>query len=112
MKKRLMRWKVYFDRGRQYTVVIQFAMSAATLVAVIATAGFLAEYYRHKVIYTVIGLLLVIGGHIVIGRIEFLLGLHQEENRRHTESNPVHMELLQLLREIKSQIDQKLNEND
>lgn len=101
LKKRFIRFKGYYDRARQYSGVIQFSMSMATFVYVVAPPHILVVLNAHRTITLLAGLVIVVVGHLVIGRLEHKLGLHHEENRRNSEINPITMEILKLLREIR-----------
>ena len=100
-QKSIVRWKIYIDRARMYIGYISFLM-----IGFVFLNSFQSEEIRHfldqnkLIIYPVI-LILFIVVSLFLGRLDTKLGMRREEMRNQATENPVTMEILNSLREIK-----------
>ncbi len=102
-KRSIIRWKVYIDRSKMYISYINLFMMVTLFVKAIENTGvgrFLMSYpyYTVPVLFV---LFLVFA--LVLGYFDSKLGIRAEEMRNLSSSNPVQMEILETLREIRQQ---------
>ena len=103
-KRSLIRWKIYFDRSRMYIGYIQFF-----LIGIVFLQSFKEEewgilLYKYAVISIPVLLLLFIIFSLFLGYLDTKLGFREEELRNSSKSNPVMMEMLMSLNEIKEKL--------
>ena len=100
-QKSVVRWKIYIDRARMYIGYISFIM-----IAFVFLNSFKSEYIREfldenkLIIYPAIMILFVVIS-LFLGRLDTKLGMRKEELRNMANENPVTMEILESLKEIK-----------
>lgn len=100
-KTSLVRWKIYLDRARMYLSLISFAMIIFVFLNDIhdeQIRGFLDQ--NKYLVYPVIAILFVLLS-LILGRLDTKFGMRSEEMRNHATANPVMMEILQHLKDIK-----------
>jgi hypothetical protein len=101
-QRSVVRWKIYLDRARMYIGYINFVM-----IAFVFLNSFQSESIREILdsnkwlVYPSIMILFVVVS-LFLGRMDTKLGMRKEELRNHASENPVTMEILELVREIKS----------
>src|SRR5688500_1288432 len=103
-KRSLIRWKVYFDRSRMYIGYVQFF-----LIGVVSIQSFKDEPWAHLIFnYALISIpllfVLFIVASLAIGYVDSRLGFRDEEMRNLSKSNPVMMEILESVKELKKEI--------
>jgi hypothetical protein len=99
-KKTLIRWKIYVDRARMYAGYIQFFMLIAVFINTLGDNTYGKYLVRYSFISIPLLLVVFIGLSLVLGYIDSRLGIRSEEQRNISASNPVQMEILQILREL------------
>ena len=100
-KEFLIRCKVYIDRARMYMGYIQFLMVVGVFINEFKSR--LPQICtQHPIASIIIGIILLIIGSLVIGWLDYRLGLFQAEAKRHSELNPVLTELSDKLDELKT----------
>lgn len=105
-RRTFIRWKIYIDRARMYIGYISFVMIAFMFLNDFkdeAIRNFLDE---NKLITYPLMMVLFLVFSLILGRLDTKLGLRKEEMRNAASENPVTMEILQNIKEIK----QKLND--
>jgi len=110
-KRTLIRWKVYLDRSKMYIGYINLFMMVTIFLGAIKNTmvgKFLISY-----VYVAIPVLLVlfIVFALILGYWDTKLGIRSEELRNLSTENPVQMEMLRTIREIKIQqvkLDEKI----
>ncbi len=103
-KRSLIRWKIYFDRSRMYIGYIQFF-----LIGIVFLQSFKDErwgdfIFRYAVIAIPVVLILFVFLSLLLGYLDTKLGFREEELRNLSKSNPVMVEMLDSLNEIKAQL--------
>lgn len=103
-KRSLIRWKIYFDRSRMYIGYIQFF-----LIGIVFLQSFKDErwgdfIFRYAVIAIPVVLILFVFLSLLLGYLDTKLGFREEELRNLSKSNPVMVEMLDSLKEIKAQL--------
>ena len=103
-RRSLIRWKIYFDRSRMYIGYIQFF-----LIGIVALQSFKDEswgvfLYKYALISIPVLLILFVFLSLLLGYLDTKLGFREEELRNLSKSNPVMMEMLISLREIKEKL--------
>jgi hypothetical protein len=90
MLKRLVRYKIYYDRARGYIGAAQFLMLAVIMakqfglkLGVFGSICLVASFFA---------------GCLVVGYIDTRLGIREEEIRNSNEQNPEIMEILKILK--------------
>ena len=106
-RRTFIRWKIYIDRARMYIGYISFVM-----IAFMFLNDFKDETIRHfldenKLITYPVMMVLFMVFSLILGRLDTKLGLRKEEMRNAANENPVTMEILQNIKEIK----QKMNDD-
>jgi len=100
-KRTLIRWKVYLDRSKMYIGYVNLFMMVTIFLGAIKNTmvgKFLISY-----VYIAIPILLVlfIAFALILGYWDTKLGIRSEELRNLSTENPVQMEMLRTIREIK-----------
>lgn len=108
-QKSVVRWKIYLDRARMYIGYISFVM-----IVFVFLNSFQSQEIRDfldgnkLLIYPTIMVLFVVIS-LLLGRLDTKLGMRKEELRNHAAENPVTMEILNTLKEIKETQKRLLN---
>lgn len=106
-RRTFIRWKIYIDRARMYIGYISFVMIAFMFLNDFkdqTIRNFLDE--NKWITYPVMMVFFVVFS-LILGRLDTKLGLRREEMRNAATENPVTMEILQSIKEIKARIDEK-----
>ncbi len=103
-KRTLIRWKIYIDRAKMYIGYIQFLMIVFVLLEAYKESFLGKSIFDNMLISIPIIFLIFILLSLIIGRIDTLLGLREEELRNSSTSNPVMREILKNMEEIKMEL--------
>ena len=106
-RRTFIRWKIYIDRARMYIGYISFVMIAFMFLNDLkdqTIRNFLDE--NKWITYPVMMVFFVVFS-LVLGRLDTKLGLRREEMRNAATENPVTMEILQNVKEIKTKLEEK-----
>jgi len=103
-KSTFIRWKIHIDRSRMYLGYIQFFMIGIVFFKAFKDKPMGAWIFKYSLITIPILFLAFIFLSILMGYLESKLGLKEEEQKKLTTSNPVMMELLKDVKEIKEQL--------
>jgi hypothetical protein len=104
-KKTLIRWKIYFDRSRMYIGYIQFFLIGIVFLQSFKDREWGEWIFNYAIISIPIALLLFVFLSLILGYLDSKLGLREEELRNLSRSNPIMMEILQELKDIKQKLD-------
>jgi hypothetical protein len=107
-KKKMIRWKVYFDRSRMYIGYIQFLLIIFVFMKSLGNNPFFDYVFKHSLITFPALLLLFIILSLVIGYIDSKLGLREEELRNFSKSNPVLMDIQKSIKDLRDHIDRQI----
>ena len=100
-KKAFIRWKVYLDRSKMYIGYINLLMMVTIFIKAIQKTS-VGTFLIDHAIYTVpILFVLFIVCALVLGYLDSKLGIRSEELRNASANNPVQMEILKTLKEIR-----------
>jgi hypothetical protein len=103
-KGTFVRWKIHIDRARMYIGYIQFFMIGIVFFKAFKDKPYGAFIFKHAFITIPILFLIFLFLSILLGYLESKLGLKEEEQKKLTSDNPVMMDLLKDIKEIKSEI--------
>lgn len=103
-KRSLIRWKIYFDRSRMYIGYIQFFLIGIVFLRSFKDNSFGELIFKYAIITIPIALILFVFLSLVLGYMDSKLGFREEELRNLSKSNPVMMEMLEELKEIKAKL--------
>jgi len=103
-RKALIRWKIYIDRAKMYVGYIQFLMIAFVLLEAYKESFLGKLIFENMIISIPILVLVFIILSLIIGRIDTILGLREEELRNSSTSNPVMRDILKNMEEIKKEL--------
>ncbi len=103
-RKTLIRWKIYIDRAKMYVGYIQFLMIAFVLLEAYKESYLGKLIFENMVISIPVIFLIFIVLSLIIGRIDTLLGLREEELRNSSTSNPVMRDVLENMQAIKREL--------
>ena len=109
-RKTLIRWKIYIDRAKMYVGYIQFLMIAFVLLEAYKESYLGQLIFENMIISIPIIFLIFIIFSLIIGRIDTLLGLREEELRNSSASNPVMQDILKNVEEIKKELEELKSE--
>ena len=109
-KKTFIRWKIYIDRSRMYIGYLQFFMIGVVFLEAFKTNFIVSTIFNYAIISMPILFLLFIGLSIIFGRLESKFKLQEEEQKKLTNLNPVMMEMLKDIKEIKESVKKLENE--
>jgi len=111
-RKSLIRWKIYIDRARMYVGYAQFLMIAFVFLEAYKESYLGRLIFDNMMISIPIIFVVFILLSLIVGRIDTLLGLREEELRNSSTSNPVMRELLQNMEEIKKELQELKSKTD
>ena len=100
-KKTAVRWKIYLDRAKMYLSYINFVMIAFVFLNSINDTRIREVLDENRLIFYPVVMILFIGVSLVMGYFDTKLGLRKEEMRNNATENPVTLEILDRLREIR-----------
>lgn len=103
-KRTAVRWKIYLDRARMYLNYINFVMIAFVFLSAIEDARLRQILDENRLIIYPVVMLIFIGVSLILGYFDTKLGLRKEEMRNNATENPVTLEILTHLRELKAEI--------
>lgn len=104
-RKKLIRWKVYFDRSRMYIGYIQFFLIIYLFVKSLGDNPFTEYVFSHSLFAFPVFLFIFILLSLLIGYIDSRLGLREEEIRNFSKSNPVLMDIQKSLKELQGRVE-------
>ncbi len=104
-KRSLIRWKIYFDRSRMYIGYIQFFLIGIVFLQSFKGKPWGDAIFKNALISIPIALILFVILSLILGYLDSKLGLREEELRNLSKSNPIMMEILDHLKDIKSKLD-------
>ena len=113
-KRTFIRWKIYFDRSRMYIGYIQFFLIAYVFLKDFKGGHLGGLIFKYAIISIPIALILFIFLSLLLGYMDTKLGFREEELRNLSKSNPMMVEMLDSLKEIKEKIsllDETRNKN-
>lgn len=108
-RRTLIRWKIYFDRSRMYIGYIQFFLIGTVFLQPFKDKPWAETIIRNAYISIPTAVVLFIILSLVLGYLDTKLGLREEEMRNQSKSNPVMMEMLEELKEIRKKLNEKEN---
>ena len=103
-KRSLIRWKVYFDRSRMYIGYLQFFLIGVVFIQSFKDQPWGDLIFKYAVISIPILFVLFILFSLLIGYVDSRFGFREEEMRNLSRSNPVMMEILESIKEIRKEI--------
>jgi hypothetical protein len=106
-KRTLIRWKVYFDRAKMYIGYLQFLMIGFVLLEAYKETPFGVWVFNNLLLSIPTILIVFIAASLVVGRLDTVSGLREEELRNSSSSNPVMREILLNIREIRAELEEK-----
>ena len=105
-KRTLIRWKVYVDRARMYIGYIQFFMIGFVFFESFKDTSVGTVVFSNLYILIPILFLLFILLSLIIGRLDTIYGLREEELRNSAAANPIIREIRDNMLEIKEELRQ------
>ena len=105
-KRTFIRWKIYFDRSRMYIGYIQFFLIGYVFLKDFKDGHLGGLIFKYAIISIPIALILFVFLSLLLGYMDTKLGFREEELRNLSKSNPMMVEMLNSLQEIKEQISQ------
>jgi hypothetical protein len=106
-KKAVVRWKIYVDRARMYIGYINFAMIAFVFLNSINDTSVRNLLDENKFITYPLMIIIFFAFSLILGRLDTKFGVRKEEMRNASTENPVVMDILKTVREIKKDISEK-----
>lgn len=100
-KKALIRWKVYLDRSKMYIGYINLFMMVTIFLGAIKNTMVGKFLIANVYIAIPVLIILFIFFALILGYWDSRLGIRSEEMRNLSLQNPVQMEMLQTMRELK-----------
>ncbi|MBT3210321.1 MAG: hypothetical protein HN704_14325 [Bacteroidetes bacterium] len=110
-KKSLIRWKVYVDRARMYVGYIQFIMIGFVLLEAYRESYIGNLIFDNLIISIPVLFLIFIILSLLIGRLDTVIGLREEELRNSAASNPMFREIHANIEQIKNELQELKNQN-
>ena len=111
-RKTLIRWKIYIDRARMYIGYVQFLMIGFVFLEAYKDSSVGQLIFDNLLISIPILFLIFIILSLIVGRMDTILGLREEELRNASSSNPVMREILLNMEELKKEIKELRAENE
>ncbi|MEN8115672.1 MAG: hypothetical protein ABFS16_01760 [Bacteroidota bacterium] len=100
-KRTFIRWKIYIDRARMYIGYISFIMIAFMFLNDFKDQTIRDFLDENKLITYPAMMVVFVLFSLVLGRLDTKLGLRKEEMRNAATENPVTMDILDRLEEIR-----------
>ncbi len=100
-RQSVVRWKIYIDRARMYIGYISFVMIVFVFLNSFQSKEIRDVLDENKLLIYPLIMILFIMISLILGRLDTKLGMRKEEMRNHANENPVIMEILSSLEEIK-----------
>ncbi|MCB0836591.1 MAG: hypothetical protein KDD99_08035 [Bacteroidetes bacterium] len=100
-KKTLVRWKIYLDRARMYLQYINFGMIAFVFLDEINDVRVREMLDENRLLFYPLVMILFMFISLILGYLDTRLGLRKEEMRNNATENPIMMEVLAHVEEIK-----------
>ena len=110
-KKTLIRWKVYIDRARMYIGYVQFLMIGFVFLEAYKETSFGVLIFDNLLFSIPIIFLTFIILSLLIGRLDTIFGLREEELRNSSSSNPIMREILSNMEVIKAELKELKSNN-
>ena len=98
-RRSVIRWKIYFDRSRMWLSYIQFFLIVIVFLKSFDGIDKIVFGYAYISIPVVLILFVILS--LLLGYIDSRLGFRHEELRNTAMANPVMVEMLDLLKDIK-----------
>ena len=96
MKKRLIKYKIYYDRARMYVNMLQSLMIVTMFLEITGLHIRPAWYIPLFIIFILAAMF--------VGYLDTKLGFRSEEMRNNTNHNPIQKEMLDSIRQIKEEL--------
>jgi hypothetical protein len=106
-KRSLIRWKVYIDRSRMYIGYIQFFLIGTMFIQPFRDKLWAKFVFDNPLISIPVAVVLFIALSLFLGYLDSKLGFREEEMRNLSKSNPVMMEMLTEIRELRKKLEEK-----
>jgi hypothetical protein len=103
-KKSLVRWKVYFDRSKMYISYLQTVLIVVMFIQGFKDKPWASIIFEYSLISLPIIFVVFVGASLILGYLDSKFGFREEEQRNLSRSNPVMMEILDSIKDIKSDI--------
>jgi hypothetical protein len=103
-KRSLIRWKVYFDRSRMYIGYLQFFLIGVVFIQSFKDQPWGDLIFKYALISIPVLFILFIFFSLLIGYVDSKFGFREEELRNLSKSNPVMMEILESVKDLKKEI--------
>jgi hypothetical protein len=103
-KRSLIRWKIYFDRSRMYIGYIQFFLIGIVFLQSFKDEPWGMFLYKYALVSIPVVLILFVALSLLLGYLDTKLGFREEELRNVSRSNPVMMEMLISLNDIREKL--------
>lgn len=104
-KKALIRWKVYLDRSKMYVGYINLFMMVTIFLGAIKKTGVGKFLIDNVYIAIPVLIILFIFFALLLGYWDSKLGIRSEEMRNLSSQNPIQMEMLKTIRDLKKDQD-------
>ena len=103
-KRNPIRFKVYYDRGRNYWSSFAVIVSMITMLGVFKDSPLVAWFFKHPIINFAIMAVLIVCGFIFVGYLDKKLKVREGEQKEMTSTNPYFTEIYKEVLEIKNMI--------
>jgi len=100
-KRSLIRWKVYLDRSKMYISYINLFMMVTIFLEAIKNTTIGKFFMAHVYVAIPVLIIIFIFFALLLGYWDSKYGIRSEEMRNLTSQNPIQMEILELVRDIK-----------
>lgn len=102
-KRAFIRWKVYLDRSKMYIGYINLFMMVTIFLGAIKNTEIGKLLVAHVYITIPVLIVLFIVFALILGYWDTKLGIRSEELRNLSSQNPVQMEMLNSIREVRAE---------
>jgi len=111
-KRTAVRWKIYLDRAKMYLSYINFVMIAFVFLNSINDHRIRAILDENRLIFYPVVMALFIVVSLVLGYFDTKLGLRKEEMRNNAKENPIILEILDNLKDLKTNQEKMMKTRD
>lgn len=104
-RRRLVKWKIYLDRSRQYVSYVQFGATLYIVAKLLRPSPLKTWIFDNWYVSFPVLFVVFIGGCVVLGWIESLLKIREFEQENYSQANPEWTELMKKVDRLQQTLD-------
>lgn len=110
--KQLIRFKVYYDRGKTYWSSLAVIIGIITMMGVFKDSKAISWFFKHPYINSIWLSVLIVLGFIFVGFLDKKLRVREKEQQEIGSTNPYIRETHAIVKQLKQQLDEITMDRD